>query len=684
MRKLLYVSLIVILFSNLTFAQQVQKSVFSTSRWKDKNWLLFDDNQSALYKIITSEAFQLLVERSGRIAKLDSKDSWEKYQEETRLRMRLSIDKFEKTALNPQITGTLDRETFTVEKILFESHPGFFVTSSLFIPKNRQTPAPAIIYCAGHTDTGFRSEVYQRVILNLVEKGFVVFAFDPIGQGERLQYFDAESGKSKIGAPTTEHSYAGIQTLLTGTSLTDYFIWDAIRAIDFLETRKEVDIKRLGVTGRSGGGLQSALLMAYDDRIYAAAPECYITNFKRLLQSIGPQDAEQNPYNFIKNGFDIPDFLHLHAPKPALIITTTHDFFSIQGARETFSEVKKSYNALGYANNIDMVEDLGIHESTKANREALYEFFLKHLYQPGESTEKEIEPFSTEELWVTKTGQVSTALNGETVFSLNKKFFEQDNKQKSISKASAANLLKIELIRKLTASVYTGLINYDGKKVEKYFLENEFEDFALPVYLIKKDTEVNPKKLIVWLQPEGKEKVLDDLLMDKILELGYAILAPDLPGIGELHDPGFRGDGFVNGVPFNYTFGANLAGRSIPGIQAESIGLLMQFIEQDEQYNKLQISALVDKEMSSAFLHYAMIENSFNKIVFRNPLVFNNTFLSTEYYDPSQAFNIAPGSLPDYDFRNMVSLLAPEIFRIVNSIDENTETYENNILEYLK
>ena len=448
MRKLLYVSLIVILFSNLTFAQQVQKSVFSTSRWKDKNWLLFDDNQSALYKIITSEAFQLLVERSGRIAKLDSKDSWEKYQEETRLRMRLSIDKFEKTALNPQITGTLDRETFTVEKILFESHPGFFVTSSLFIPKNRQTPAPAIIYCAGHTDTGFRSEVYQRVILNLVEKGFVVFAFDPIGQGERLQYFDAESGKSKIGAPTTEHSYAGIQTLLTGTSLTDYFIWDAIRAIDFLETRKEVDIKRLGVTGRSGGGLQSALLMAYDDRIYAAAPECYITNFKRLLQSIGPQDAEQNPYNFIKNGFDIPDFLHLHAPKPALIITTTHDFFSIQGARETFSEVKKSYNALGYANNIDMVEDLGIHESTKANREALYEFFLKHLYQPGESTEKEIEPFSTEELWVTKTGQVSTALNGETVFSLNKKFFEQDNKQKSISKASAANLLKIELIRK--------------------------------------------------------------------------------------------------------------------------------------------------------------------------------------------------------------------------------------------
>jgi cephalosporin-C deacetylase-like acetyl esterase len=122
--------------------------------------------------------------------------------------------------------------------------------------------------------------------------------------------------------------------LLTGTSLTDYFIWDGIRALDYLETRPEVDMRRIGITGRSGGGTQAAQIAACDNRIYAAAPENYITTFKRLLQSIGPQDAEQNPYNAIAKGFDLPDFLHIRAPKPTLMLTTSNDFFSIQGARE--------------------------------------------------------------------------------------------------------------------------------------------------------------------------------------------------------------------------------------------------------------------------------------------------------------------------------------------------------------
>lgn len=331
-------SVLLFLFvASTVFSQDIQNSVFSTSRWKDKKWLAFQDNHQALYRIITNEVFRMLDERSERLSELKTSADWVEYQKEARIKMRSTIGKFSKTPLNARTTGILDRETFTVEKILFESHPGFYVTSCLFIPKNLVTPAPTVIYCAGHTDLGFRSETYQRVILNFVEKGFIVFAFDPIGQGERIQYADPETGKSKIGGSTTEHSYAGVQTLLTGTSLTDYFVWDGIRAIDYLETRNEVDMKRLGVTGRSGGGLQSALLMAYDDRIYAAAPECYITTFKRLLQSIGPQDAEQNPYHFISKGFDIPDFLHLHAPKPALVITTTHDFFSIQGARESYS-----------------------------------------------------------------------------------------------------------------------------------------------------------------------------------------------------------------------------------------------------------------------------------------------------------------------------------------------------------
>ncbi|HRX12402.1 MAG TPA: acetylxylan esterase, partial [Draconibacterium sp.] len=418
-------------------------------------------------------------QREQHIKNLSSKADWTNYQNVVKSKFGASLAKFQKTPLNAKVTGKLERENFTVEKIIFESHPGFYVTAAMFIPKKLAKPAPAVIYCSGHTDLGFRSEVYQRVMINLVEKGFVVFAFDPIGQGERVQYVDSETGKSKVGGPTTEHSYAGIQTLLTGTSLSDYFIWDGVRAIDYLETRPEVDINRIGITGRSGGGTQSALISAYDERIYAAAPECYITSFKRLLQSIGPQDAEQNPYNFIKKGMDHDDFLHIRAPKPALIITTTHDFFSQQGARETFAEVQKSYLAFGQPENIQFTEDFGKHESTKNNRETLYAFFQKQLQLPGDNSDQEITPFKYDELLCTPSGQVGTSLKGETVFSLNKKHFEKTEIPQNELKKKITELSGIDFNRNLTAAVFTGKIDEKDFEVKKYFLENNKKDYAL-------------------------------------------------------------------------------------------------------------------------------------------------------------------------------------------------------------
>ncbi len=135
-----------------------------------------------------------------------------------------------------KLSRTIESDSFRVEHIIFESQPGFFVTSSLFIPgtlkKNRK--APVVIYCSGHAEDGYRGAVYQHVILNLVRKGFIVFAFDPVGQGERLEYYDQQTGKSIVGGPTTEHSYPGTQAFITGSSEARYMIWDGIRAVDYL------------------------------------------------------------------------------------------------------------------------------------------------------------------------------------------------------------------------------------------------------------------------------------------------------------------------------------------------------------------------------------------------------------------------------------------------------------------
>ena len=186
--------------------------------------------------------------------------------------------------------------------------------------------------------------------------------------------------------------------------------------MDFLLTKKEVDPGRIGITGMSGGGTQTSMIAAFDDRIYAAAPECYITNFTRLLESIGPQDAEQVPYNGIKKGIDQPDLLLLRAPKPTLIVTATNDFFSIQGARETLAEVQKIYTILGKPENISTVEDMGEHGPTLKNREAICQFFQKYLLLPGDKNFVKGDFFTEKDLWVTETGQVATSSEWENSF----------------------------------------------------------------------------------------------------------------------------------------------------------------------------------------------------------------------------------------------------------------------------
>ncbi len=680
MNKNLIITIITFLFlSTVTFAQHDEYSVFKTTSGRNPTWIAYQNNNQQLYKTITSEAFKLLDKRAEKISELKTITDWQEYQKDLFEKFFASMSNFKKTPLNAKITGTIEKENFRVEKILFESHPNFFVTGCLYIPKNHEKPAATVIYVSGHSAVAFRSPVYQNVILNLVDKGFIVFAIDPIGQGERLQYVNSETNTSDIGGPTTEHSYAGAQTLLTGVSLSSYFIWDGVRAIDYLATRNEVDIKRLGITGRSGGGTQSALIAAYDSRIFAAAPECYITSSKRLLQSIGPQDAEQNPYRAIKLGFDFADYFHLRAPKPSLIITTTHDFFSQQGARETFAEAKKSYTVFGYPDNIQKVEDFGVHQSTKKNREAMYAFFQKYLNNPGDSSDSTMTIFPEKELWVTETGQVETSLKGETVFSLNEKYFSKKEVPQDKLKETIKDISGINFDYKLTASVYTGKIPGDTIEIEKYFLENNKDKFALPVWVVKAP-ETKPGKLLVWLNPEGKTNILKSTLLAKFINSGYTIISADLPETGELKNSYFKGDGFVKKVPFNYTFGANLVGKSVTGIRADALDLLMQFVaEQNSGHSK--IDAFIENEMNAPFLHYTVFNNPFSKVVFMNPLISNESLIHEKFYSPKLAFSVVTGSVGYYDFNELISFLPKNSFKIVNPVNALNEQADSENID---
>lgn len=648
------------------------------------NWLEYSDASNSFYNYLTSQAYKMLDQREERISELKTSDDWQQRQKFIRETLIDITGPFPgKTPLNAKIVRVLEKPGFRVEHIIYESIPGFYVTSSLYIPAGlkRNSKAPAVIYCSGHSVDGYRSVVYQHVILNLVRKGFVVFAFDPVGQGERLEYFDPKTGKSVVGGPTSEHSYPGAQAFLTGSSQAFYMIWDGIRAVDYLLTRKEVDPERIGITGRSGGGTQSAYIAAFDDRIYAAAPENYITNYRRLLQTIGPQDAEQNLFNLISSGLDHPDFLIVRAPKPALMITTTRDMFSIQGAEETEKEVSKAYRAFGKEENFSRVEDDSTHASTVKNREAMYAFFQKHLRNPGNYKDEEIQMLSPDEMRVTEKGQVSESLKGATVFSLNRLIAEDLDKKLN----SARNYPDVFLPEVISDSkkisgyiepsaidepVFSGRIRKYKYYIEKYFLKGE-GDYVIPYLLFR---PVNPgNKYMLYLHPLGKSaEASAGGEIERFVRQGITVLAPDLPGIGELGSGLLRGDAWFGGVSHNLWYASMLIGRSITGIQAGDVSRLVKVIRQSSP--EAEIIGFARKELSPVLLHSAAGTEDLATIILVEPYISWLSIALTQYYTPGFIMSGVPGALQKYDLPDLASALAPRELFIVAPTGGNSDS----------
>ena len=178
----------------------------------------------------------------------------------------------ERNPLDPVRVRTLDRDAYRIEVLRFQSRPNFWVTASLYVPTTGNGPFPGIISPCGHSANGRIYTAYQLTYLDLVHSGFVVLAYDPVGQGERRQYWNPQTGVSEVGNTVTwEHSLPGQLLLLVGEDLTHYRVWDGMRAIDYLLTRPEVDPKRIGCTGQSGGGTFTIFISALDERVRCAA-----------------------------------------------------------------------------------------------------------------------------------------------------------------------------------------------------------------------------------------------------------------------------------------------------------------------------------------------------------------------------------------------------------------------------
>jgi len=586
---------------------------------------------------------------------------WIKRQEKVKASLMQSVGPFPgKTPLNPVVTGVVKKSGYRVEKIIYESIPKFYVTACLFIPDGIKGKRPVVIHVSGHTDNGFREPTYMILIQNLVNKGFIVFAIDPVGQSEREGFSDTGgiSRNNQSGVPY--HSYVGNQCFLSGSSLAMYFTWDIIRGIDYLETRKEVDMKNIGIAGRSGGGTQSAYAAAFDDRIKAAAPEAFITSQKRLLESVGLQDAESNLYHAVVNGIEHADFIEVRAPKPMMIVTTTRDYFSIQGARETFTEAMNAYKAFGKPENLILAEDDYIHGSTKKNREAVYGFFQKFLNFPGNPVEEEVEIIPPVELKVTSTGQVLSSLGGETVFTLNRKRSGGLMNELKISR----NNIEVHLnnVREKAANisgfippdnegekVFFGRYNRKTYNIEMHVIQGEGLCY-IPFLLFIPDKTIK-SKVIIYLNPEGKSAdAYPGGKIEQLVNRGFIVAAPDLSGTGETTNSAGRYlDHLVD-------YATVLIGRSQQAIRAGDIIRISEFLKARNDVDPFEIGAIGIGESGPALLHAATFDKSIKYVILINSLISYNTLVMNEHYKVKFSCAV-PGALTGYDLPDLMAYI---------------------------
>lgn len=311
------------------------------------------------------------------LSDIETLEDWTARQEAYRRQLfeMLGLDPLpERTPLNPVITGRVEHDDFTVENLHFQSRPGLYVTGSLYIPRERNEKLPAILYVCGHGrvkkgDVSFGNKAtYQHHGGWFARNGYVCLMIDTLQLGE---IEGIHHGTYRYGMwwwNARGYTPAGVEA------------WNCIRALDYLQSRDEVDGERIGVTGRSGGGAYSWWIAALDERIKVAVPVAGITNLKNHVVDGCVEGHCDCMYMVNTYRWDYPQVAALVAPRPLLISNTDKDrIFPLDGVVDVYTKVRRIYELYGKLDHVGLQITEGPHKDTQELRIHAFHWFNKFL-----------------------------------------------------------------------------------------------------------------------------------------------------------------------------------------------------------------------------------------------------------------------------------------------------------------
>ena len=603
---------------------------------------------------------------------ITSKKSAEEYKEDVRRKVIEVFGAFPaKTPLNAKITGTIQRDGYRIEKIIYESFPNHHVTSNLYIPNGKGKFPAALLFC-GHEDVSKATESYQKTAILFATHGFVVFVIDPISQSERYQLTDTK-GKSLIRGGTTEHTLLNEESNLVGTSTPADELWDNERGLDYLITRPEVDANKIGCLGNSGGGMQTIYFAGYDRRIKVIAPCSYLATRERTLEMTGPADGCAQMPNEGKLQLELDDYLMAAAPSPTLILAGRYDFIDYSGALIAYDELKKFYTALGQSQKVDMFTYDDGHGISKPKREAAVTWFRRWLYNdPTPIKEGDIQTLTDKELFCTSTGQVSTEYPNEVsipkrnidLFNSLKpsreKFLNQDRK---IIINKIQDLLSINTSEKIEI-IKAGSVTKENITYGKFILRKQNE---VPLPILVAYPSSSAKKIIVWFSDAGKNKIADSTeLINSYLKNDCAIILADLRGLGETEDRIDQNDPkYFNKEYRNAMFALHI-GHSLVAQRTNDVVTAMQFIQEDTKLKNLPIEINAPGFAALPALYAALFNTKIDKLNLYNCIKSFKDILEKPTEKNWYSY-VIPNVLSYYDIPDLVKLVGEDKIKFYES-----------------
>ncbi len=612
----------------------------------------------------------------ARYAALKTRADAEAYVQSAQERIRRSFGPMpEKTPLNARITGTVERDGYRIENVVFESRPGYLVTGNLYLPTGRPGKLPASVGVCGHSLNGKAAEAYQSFAQGLARLGHICFIIDPVGQGERFQFLKDDL-KSRLGGGVSEHIQMGNPQTLVGEFIGAWFAWDGIRALDYLLTRDEVDPRHLGVTGNSGGGTQTTWLCGLESRFTMGAPSCFVTTFRRNAENELPADTEQCPPQALALDLDHADFLAAMAPKPVIIMAQEKDFFDARGSNEAFERLKTLYTLLGKPENLQLHVGPDPHGYTQSNREAMYRFFNRVTGLPAVTAEPALTMEKDATLQVMPRGQVALE-NSRTLMSFTRAKAEAQAKARRPLAGAALQAAVREVLRlpELPARPAdyrilrgAGRRRYPAKTYCTYAVETEPGILALLTRLSEEElTSRLPRggaKAVLYVSHRSADAELRDEALVRELFAAHpdaAFFACDLRGIGDSQPNTCGVNQFLQPYGSHYFYAAHglMLDRPLLGQRVFDLLRVLQVLAA-AGHREVHLAGRGWGALPAAFA--ALLSESVRQVTLKNAL----TAFHDLAVDPDQHWPYAfmlPGVLERFDLPECYAALAGKQLR---------------------